>query len=65
MSIPVSRRPAHEIRADLLRKGYSLSAWARRHKVSKDTAHAAITGRRNGPKTLKVLAKIERFLSVA
>lgn len=43
-----SARAAEEVRGDFLRKGISISAWAKQHKLSRSLVHAVLSGRLTG-----------------
>jgi hypothetical protein len=46
-----------------LKKGITLTEWARRKQLNVKTVHAAVHGTRKGKKSLQILARIQRELA--
>ena len=50
-------------RAMLIERGTTLTRWAREQGYSVKTAHKAVRGERNGPKSYALLQELKRFLA--
>lgn len=63
---PTSRTNAHVLRGELLKRGYTVAGFARKHGYNRRTVKAALRGERTtGPVSRRILDHVHRVIAHA